>query len=69
MGNNLENKTSTKIELGGYEDFLKDLKIRIRSSQIKAALSVNRELIELYWEIGKKHCRKTRNFGLGEVSC
>lgn len=46
-------ETLTKIDLSGYENFLKDLKNRIRSSQIKAALSVNRELIGLYWEIGK----------------
>jgi predicted nuclease of restriction endonuclease-like (RecB) superfamily len=37
----------------GYGEFLKELKTRIRSAQIKAALSVNRELIALYWHIGK----------------
>ena len=37
----------------GYEAFLRDLKMRIRSAQVKAALSVNREMIVLYWEIGK----------------
>ena len=36
-----------------YPMLLKDIKSRIRSAQIKAALSVNRELIELYWDIGK----------------
>lgn len=37
----------------GYATFLNDLKTRIRSAQVKAALSVNREMIVLYWEIGK----------------
>jgi len=48
-----ENKTDTiRGPLTGYEAFLRDLKARIHSAQIKAALSVNRELVLLYWEIG-----------------
>jgi hypothetical protein len=35
-----------------YDRFLEELKDRIRSSQVRAALSVNRELIVLYWSIG-----------------
>lgn len=38
----------------GYKEFLDDLKIRIRSSQIRAAVRVNEELIKLYWEIGRE---------------
>ncbi len=38
---------------GGYVALLGDLKERIRSAQIKAALSVNRDLLALYWEIGR----------------
>jgi predicted nuclease of restriction endonuclease-like (RecB) superfamily len=37
----------------GYSEFLDDLKSRIRLAQIKAALSVNRELTALYWHIGR----------------
>jgi predicted nuclease of restriction endonuclease-like (RecB) superfamily len=37
----------------GYPAFLEDIKGRIRAAQIKASLSVNRELIELYWGIGR----------------
>jgi len=36
-----------------YAILLADLKGRIRSAQIKAALSVNRELVALYWQIGR----------------
>jgi hypothetical protein len=36
-----------------YIQWLGDLKSRIRNSQIKAALSVNSELISLYWDLGK----------------
>jgi len=53
------------IILTGYEDFLNDLKTKIRSAQIKAALSVNRELIAFYWEIGKTIIEKPEKYGWG----
>lgn len=37
-----------------YRDLLEELKGRIRSSQIKAAIAVNHEMIRLYWQIGKE---------------
>jgi predicted nuclease of restriction endonuclease-like (RecB) superfamily len=37
----------------GYAKALKDIKARIRAAQVKAALSINRELVILYWQIGK----------------
>lgn len=37
-----------------YKDWLIGLKSRIRTSQLKAALSVNSELISLYWDIGEQ---------------
>lgn len=36
-----------------YTKFIKSLKTKIRSAQIKGAIAANRELIKLYWEIGK----------------
>ena len=45
--------------LPGYEEFLTDLKRRIRSAQIKATIAVNSELVGLHWEIGK-HIRHYR---------
>jgi predicted nuclease of restriction endonuclease-like (RecB) superfamily len=36
-----------------YQDFIIEIKKQIASSQQKAALSVNKELILLYWNIGK----------------
>lgn len=35
-----------------YAHFLSDLKSRSRTAQTKAALSVNRELIALYFDMG-----------------
>jgi predicted nuclease of restriction endonuclease-like (RecB) superfamily len=37
----------------GYPEFLQELKTRIRGAQVRAALAVNRELILLYWSIGR----------------
>jgi len=49
----------------GYPNFLKDLKLRIQSAQLKAAASVNRELTSLYWDIGQQLSKKTTRGGWG----
>ncbi|HJT71309.1 MAG TPA: PDDEXK nuclease domain-containing protein [Terriglobales bacterium] len=36
-----------------YAQFLTDLKQRIQAAQLRASLAVNRELVLLYWEIGR----------------
>jgi hypothetical protein len=36
-----------------YSRFITSLKAKIRAPQVRAFLSVNRELIQLYWEIGR----------------
>lgn len=36
----------------GYRELLADLKARVRAAQLKAAVAANRELIELYRDIG-----------------
>jgi predicted nuclease of restriction endonuclease-like (RecB) superfamily len=36
-----------------YETFLIDLKDRIRTARTRASLAVNKELVLLYWEIGR----------------
>ena len=48
-----------------YKTFLKEIKERILSSQIKAAVSVNQELITLYWEIGSTVGKKQQEEGWG----
>ena len=37
-----------------YEQLLGSLKTRIRAAQVRAALSVNSELVTLYWSIGQE---------------
>lgn len=41
------------IKTHSYSKFLYDLKNRIREAQISALKSINKELILLYWDIGK----------------
>ena len=36
-----------------YGQFLADLKGRIRGAQLRASMAVNRELVVLYWQIGR----------------
>ena len=49
-----------------YKQWLTDLKFRIRNSQIKAALKVNAELINLYWELGKEIVSKQEQSQWGD---
>jgi predicted nuclease of restriction endonuclease-like (RecB) superfamily len=49
----------------GYDVFLKDLKERIRTAQIKAAVAVNAGLIQLYWDIGQQILRRQQQEGWG----
>jgi predicted nuclease of restriction endonuclease-like (RecB) superfamily len=44
-----------------YKDWLIELKQRIKSSQIKAAVAVNSQLILLYWELGRDITEKQQN--------
>ncbi len=48
-----------------YKKFFQEIKERISSSQIKAILAVNRELISLYWEIGSRVYLKQKSEGWG----
>ena len=48
-------KPSLMPDEGSYRELLEDLKQRIRTAQVKAALAVNRELLLLYWQIGREN--------------
>jgi hypothetical protein len=43
---------TTTIVGADYQSWLKDLKLRYRQSQIKAAVKVNDELLKVYWSPG-----------------
>ena len=40
-----------------YTEWLNELKSKIQSTQIKAALSANKEMILLYWKFGALKCQ------------
>ena len=49
----------------GYADWLADLKTRIHSAQQRATLAVNRELVTLYWQIGRDILARQASQGWG----
>jgi len=49
----------------GYDVLLADLKVRIQTAQVRAMLAVNRELILLYWEIGREILARQNQQGFG----
>jgi predicted nuclease of restriction endonuclease-like (RecB) superfamily len=49
----------------GYAELLESLKARIREAQVRAALSVNRELVLLYWHIGREILQRQEREGWG----
>ncbi|MHC5763368.1 PDDEXK nuclease domain-containing protein [Nostoc sp.] len=52
-------------EPGNYDAFLSILKQRIRTAQVRAALAVNKELVLLYWQIGKEILQRQHEEGWG----
>ena len=60
-----------KVEMDkSYRSWISELKKRYRATQIKAAVSVNRALLEFYWFLGKdiseKYPGRRRNVGFFE---
>ena len=51
--------------LPGYAALLKEIKERVRTAQVRASLAVNRELILLYWSIGRDILDRQRAEGWG----
>ena len=49
-----------------YKNWIVDLKLRIRQSQIKAAVKVNTELLRLYWHMGSEIVEKQKNAHWGD---
>jgi len=49
----------------GYAEWLKDVKARIRIAQLRASVAVNRELVLLYWQIGRDILERQEREGWG----
>lgn len=50
----------------GYSQLLDELKTRVRAAQLKAAVAANRELIQLYWDIGRMIVERQQHEGWGQ---
>lgn len=55
------------IKTDDYRNLIADLKHRIQDAQIKAAVTVNTQLIALYWDIGKQIAEKQQASGWGDA--
>ena len=59
---------ATRIVLpAGYVQLLTEIKERVRAAQIRAAASVNRDLIRLYWDIGRQIVLRQEHEKWGEA--
>jgi predicted nuclease of restriction endonuclease-like (RecB) superfamily len=56
---NIENNSN-------FTAFVKEIKSKILSSQYEALKAINKELINLYWDIGKNIVQKQGQFGWGK---
>jgi len=50
-----------------YKEWLEHLKSKIRSAQLKAAIGVNSQLLQLYWELGKDIVQKQNQSKWGDA--
>lgn len=57
----------TNIQPNDYNHFLIEIKERIRSAQYEAMKAVNKEMIQLYWDIGKQITEKQQASGWGKA--
>lgn len=57
---------SQKIDKNQYQTFLKSVKERIHKAQYEALKVVNKELIVLYWDLGKMIVEKQETLGWGK---
>src|SRR5947209_20523733 len=55
----------TDVAPAGYAELLAAIKQRVQTAQVRAAVAVNRELILLYWQIGRDVLRRQREEGWG----
>ncbi|MDP3787912.1 MAG: PDDEXK nuclease domain-containing protein [Candidatus Chromulinivorax sp.] len=53
------------LEITNYAQVLVDIKGRVQRAQVKAALAANKELLLLYWDIGKMLAEKIEAAGWG----
>lgn len=49
-----------------YMNWLHNLKRKIQEAQLKAAIGINRILVDIYWELGKEIVSKEKDYSYGQ---
>lgn len=56
----------SQLENTPYHEWLKELKARLRRTQIRVALVVNSEMLQFYWDLGADIVEKQKQATWGE---
>ena len=62
----MEENNNISMNLTEYQSFRNDVLRRIRSAQYEAMRAVNKEMISLYWEIGRQITERQKALGWGK---
>ncbi|MBQ6647533.1 MAG: DUF1016 family protein [Muribaculaceae bacterium] len=62
----MEENSNIVVNGGDYQSFRDDVLKRIRSAQYEAMRAVNKEMISLYWEIGRQITERQKALGWGK---
>jgi len=54
------------LKTSDYKQFIQELKSKIQTSQIKASIKVNEELLKLYWQIAQMIVAKQKEASWGD---
>lgn len=60
-------KKDVSTSENNFISFVKEVKSKILSSQYEALKAINKELISLYWDIGRNIAKKQKEFGWGRA--
>ena len=62
-----EESDNSVIDSKWYLSFLADVKARIKSAQYEALRAVNKELVTLYWDLGRLIVERQKEAGWGKA--
>ncbi|MBF1001941.1 MAG: DUF1016 domain-containing protein, partial [Lachnospiraceae bacterium] len=63
----MDNKALPITSDSEYKKLLSELKEKVRSSQLKAAIKVNYELLDLYWTLGENIVKNQEQYSWGDA--
>ncbi len=61
------NTDENSLVLLNYATILEEIKLRVRTAQLRATLAVNGELVQLYWQIGRDILAQQQQQGWGAL--